>query len=229
MKKLILVISMALASSLAFAQNSADKTLYIIDGVVSTKAAADELPSDAIRNMNIVKGVESVVIITTQAGREISGRVVDVEGKPMAGVLVMVPKTKVGVATDANGYYKINLAAGEAFLNYMYVDYPTKTVQVDKANMDDVVMDKNAPQNRVVLKDLNDDGVVVSVRGVKKAGGDPLYVVKSANGKIKKVDNLESISPNDIKTMHVYKDDKSAEQFKKYGDTTNGVVLVVLK
>ena len=227
MKKLILVISMALASSLVFAQNSADKTLYIIDGVVSTKAAADELPSDAIRNMNIVKGVESVVIITTQAGREISGRVVDVEGKPMAGVLVMVPKTKVGVATDANGYYKINLAAGEAFLNYMYVDYPTKTVQVDKANMDDVVMDKNAPENLVVIKELKGD--VVSVRGVKKAGGDPLYVVKSANGKIKKVDNLESISPNDIKTMHVYKDDKSAEQFKKYGDTSNGVVLVELK
>ena len=228
MKKLILIISMALASSIAFAQNSNDNTLYIIDGVVATKAAADELPSDAIRNMNIVKGVESVVIITTQAGREISGRVVDVEGKPMAGVIVMVPKTKVGVATDANGYYKINLAAGEAFLNYMYVDYPTKTVQVDKANMDDVVMDKNAPQNRVVLKDLNDDGVV-SVRGVKNADGDPLYVVKSANGKIKKVDNLESISPNDIKTMHVYKYDKSAEQFKKYGDTSNGVVLVELK
>ena len=115
----------------------------------------------------------------------------------------------------------------DAFLNYMYVDYPTKTVQVDKANMDDVVMDKNAPENLVVVKDLKGD--VVSVRGVKKAGGDPLYVVKSANGKIKKVDNLESISPNDIKTMHVYKDDKSAEQFKKYGDTSNGVVLVELK
>ncbi|MBR5835013.1 MAG: carboxypeptidase-like regulatory domain-containing protein [Bacteroidales bacterium] len=227
MKKLILIISMALASSIAFAQNSNDNTLYIIDGVVATKAAADELPSDAIRNMNIVKGVESVVIITTQAGREISGRVVDVEGKPMIGVAVMVPKTKIGVVTDANGYYKINLPAGEAFLNYIYVDYPTKTVQVDKANMDDVVMDKNAPENLVVIKELKGD--VVSVRGVKKAGGDPLYVVKSANGKIKKVDNLESISPNDIKTIHVYKDDKSAEQFKKYGDTSNGVVLVELK
>lgn len=223
MKKLILIISMALASSIAFAQNSNDNTLYIIDGVVATKAAADELPSDAIRNMNIIKGVESVVIITTQ-GREIFGRVVDVEGKPMIGVAVIVPKTKTGAVTDANGYYKINLPAGEAFLNYIYVDYPTITVQVDKANMDDVVMDKNAPQNRVVLKDLNDDGVV-SVRGV----GDPLYVVKSANGKIKKVDNMESISPNDIKTMHIYKDDKSAEQFKKYGDTSNGVVLVELK
>ena len=226
MKKLILVISMALASSLAFAQNSNDKTLYIIDGVVATKAAADELPSDIIKNMNVVKGVESVVIITTHAGREISGRVVDVEGKPMAGVLVMVPKTKVGVATDANGYYKINLAAGEAFLNYMYVDYPTKTVQVDKANMDDVVMDKNAPENLVVIKELKGD--VVSVRGVKKDNAEPLYLVKSADGKIKKVDSLESISPNNIKTMNVFKGDKG-EQFKKYGDTSNGVVLVELK
>ena len=227
MKKLILIISMALASSFAFAQNSSDKTLYIIDGVVSTKAAADELPSDAIKNMNIVKGVESVVVITTQSGREISGRVVDVEGKPMVGVAVMVPKTKLGVVTGLDGTFNINLPAGAAFLTFAMVDYPTKTVQVDKANMDDVVMDKNAPENLVVIKDHNDDGVI-SVRGVKKPGNDPLYLVKSANGKIKKVDSLESISPNDIKTMSVFKDDK-VDQFKKYGDTSNGVVLVELK
>ena len=218
---------MALASSFAFAQNSSDKTLYIIDGVVSSKAAADELPSDAIKNMNIVKGVESVVVITTQSGREISGRVVDVEGKPMVGVAVMVPKTKLGVVTGLDGTFNINLPAGAAFLTFAIVDYPTKTVQVDKANMDDVVMDKNAPENLVVIKGHNDDGVV-SVRGVKKPGNDPLYLVKSANGKIKKVDTLESISPNDIKTMSVFKDDK-VDQFKKYGDTSNGVVLVELK
>ena len=226
MKKLILIISMALASSLAFAQSDTDKTLYIIDGVVSTKAAADELPSDAIKNMNIVKGVESVVIITTQSGREISGRVVDVEGKPMAGVAVMVTKTKLGVVTGLDGTFNINLPAGAAFLTFAMVDYPTKTVQVDKANLGDIVMDKNAPQDLVVIKDLN--GEVVSVKGVKKPGSDPLYLVKSANGDIKKVDSLESISPNDIKTMSVFKNDK-VDQFKKYGDTSNGVVLVELK
>ena len=226
MKKLILIISMALASSLAFAQSSADKTLYIIDGVVSTKAAADELPSDAIRNMNVVKGVESVVIITTQSGRKISGRVVDVEGKPMAGVAVMVPKTKLGVVTGLDGTFNINLPASEAFLTFAMVDYPSKTVQVDKANLGDIVMDKNAPQDLVVIKDLN--GEVVSVKGVKKPGSDPLYLVKSANGEIKKVDSLQSISPNDIKTMSVFKNDK-VDQFKKYGDTSNGVVLVELK
>ena len=217
---------MSIATNFAFAQSGEGQTLYIIDGVVSTKAAVDELPSDMIRNMNVVKGVESVVIITTQNGREISGRVVDTEGKPMAGVLVMVPKTKAGVATDANGYYKINLAAGEAFLQYMYVDYPTITVQVDKANMDDVVMDKNALPNTVVIKDLKGD--VVSVRGEKKPESNPLYLTKSANGVIKKVDNLESISPNNIKTMNVFKGEQG-EQFKKYGDTSNGVILIELK
>ena len=217
---------MSIATNFAFAQSGEGQTLYIIDGVVSTKAAVDELPSDMIRNMNVVKGVESVVIITTQNGREISGRVVDTEGKPMTGVLVMVPKTKVGVATDANGYYKINLAAGEAFLQYMYVDYPTKTVQVDKANMGDVVMDKNQAENTVVIRDAS-----LKVENFtyqpSKSTVDALCIIKKPNGEIYKGD-INSISPNEMKTIHVFKGEQG-EQFKKYGDTSNGVILIELK
>ena len=217
---------MSIATNFAFAQSGEVQTLYIIDGVVSTKAAVDELPSDMIRNMNVVKGVESVVIITTQNGREISGRVVDTEGKPMAGVLVMVPKTKAGVATDANGYYKINLAAGEAFLQYMYVDYPTITVPVDKANMDVVVMDKNQVKNTVVIRDAS-----LKVENFtcqpSKSTVDALCIIKKPNGEIYKGD-INSISPNEIKTMHVFKGEQG-EQFKKYGNTSNGVILIELK
>ena len=226
MKKLILIISMALASSLAFAQEhtrqthiiDGSNTLYIIDGVVSLKTAADELPSDAIKNMNIVTGIDKVVIITTKEGRVVSGRVVDTEGKPIIGVAVLSPKTHNGVVTDMEGCFQMNLPAGEAFLTFKMIDYPSKTVQVDKSDLGDIVMDKNATQ----------DVVVISARGEKKAGAEPLYLVKYANGKVKKVDSLDSISPSDIKTMNVFKD-KSVEQFKKYGDTTNGVVLVELK
>ena len=226
MKKLILIISMALASSLAFAQEhtrqthiiDGSNTLYIIDGVVSLKTAADELPSDAIKNMNIVTGIDKVVIITTKEGRVVSGRVVDTEGKPIIGVAVLSPKTHNGVVTDMEGRFQMNLPAGETFLTFKMIDYPSKTVQVDKSDLGDIVMDKNATQ----------DVVVISARGEKKAGAEPLYLVKYANGKVKKVDSLDSISPSDIKTMNVFKD-KSVEQFKKYGDTTNGVVLVELK
>ena len=226
MKKLFFIFLMSIATNFAFAQSGEGQTLYIIDGVVSTKAAVDELPSDMIRNMNVVKGVESVVIITTQNGREISGRVVDTEGKPMAGVIVMVPKTKAGVATDANGYYKINLAAGEAFLQYMYVDYPTKTVSVDKANMGDVVMDKNQAENTVVIRDAS-----LKVENFtyqpSKSTVDALCIIKKPNGEIYKGD-INSISPNEMKTIHVFKGEQG-EQFKKYGDTSNGVILIELK
>ena len=226
MKKLFFIFLMSIATNFAFAQSGEGQTLYIIDGVVSTKAAVDELPSDMIRNMNVVKGVESVVIITTQNGREISGRVVDTEGKPMTGVIVMVPKTKAGVVTDANGYYKINLAAGEAFLQYMYVDYPTKTVQVDKANMDDVVMDKNQAEKTVVIRDAS-----LKVENFtyqpSKSTIDALCIIKKPNGEIYKGD-INSISPNEMKTIHVFKGEQS-EQFKKYGDTSNGVILIELK
>ena len=226
MKKLFFIFLMSIATNFAFAQSGEGQTLYIIDGVVSTKAAVDELPSDMIRNMNVVKGVESVVIITTQNGREISGRVVDTEGKPMVGVIVMVPKTKAGVATDANGYYKINLAAGEAFLQYMYVDYPTKTVSVDKANMGDVVMDKNQAENTVVIRDAS-----LKVENFtyqpSKSTVDALCIIKKPNGEIYKGD-INSISPNEMKTIHVFKGEQG-EQFKKYGDTSNGVILIELK
>ena len=39
---------------------------------------------------------------------------------------------------------------------------------------------------------------------------------------------MKSISSNDIKTMNVFKGEQG-EQFKKYGDTSNGVILIELK
>ena len=221
MKKLILIIAMALAGTLASAQTNKGETLYVIDGVVSTKAAADELPSETIRNMNIVNGVESVVIITTKAGREISGRVVDTEGKPMMGVIVEVPMSRSGVVTDLDGCYKIILPAGESFLRFSFIDYPTKTVQVDKAKMEDVVMDKNASNDVIVIKDLKGDTITKDAI---------LFLTKKPDGEICKIDNMENIPANQIKTMHVFKaGSEEAEQFKKYGNTTGGVVLIELR
>lgn len=151
---------------------------------------------------------------------EVYTRIANIVRHLWCGLLVMVPKTKAGVATDANGYYKINLAAGEAFLQYMYVDYPTLTVSVDKANMDDVVMDKNALPNTVVVKDVSTPS--------DPAAGKPLCVIKKSNGKLY-VGDMKSISPDDIKTMHVFKGGEQLETYKKYGDTSNGVILIELK
>ena len=216
---------MALASSLAFAQEhtrqthitDGSKTLYLIDGVLSLKTAADELPSDAIKNMNIVTGIEKVVIITTKNGRVISGRVVDTEGKPIIGVAVLSPKTHNGVVTDMDGRFQMNLPAGEAFLTFKMIDYPSKTVQVDKSDLGDIVMDKNATQ----------DVVVISARGEKMQAGDPLCIIKKPDGEISK-GSFDSITPEQIKSIHVFKDNQ-VDLYKKFGDTSNGVILIELK
>lgn len=106
MKRLILIILMALASSLAFAQNN-------------------------VRNTNL----------------EVTGRVVDTEGNPMIGVAVYVPtRVEQGVITGTDGSFKVLLNPGESFLEFSFIDYPTKTVKVDKA-------DKAEPiQSRVTLQ-----------------------------------------------------------------------------
>ena len=216
---------MALASSLAFAQEhtrqthitDGSKTLYLIDGVLSLKTAADELPSDAIKNMNIVTGIEKVVIITTKNGRVVSGRVVDTEGKPIIGVAVLSPKTHNGVVTDMDGRFQMNLPAGEAFLTFTMIDYPSKTVQVDNSDLGDIVMDKNATQ----------DVVVISARGEKMQAGDPLCIIKKPDGEISK-GSFDSITPEQIKSIHVFKDNQ-VDLYKKFGDTSNGVILIELK
>ena len=109
----------------------------------------------------------------------------------------------------------MNLPAGEAFLTFKMIDYPSKTVQVDKADMGDIMMDKYAPENVVILRDSKLE---------TKSG--PLCIIKKPNGEISK-GSLDSVTSGQIKTMNIFKD-KSVEQFSKYGDTSNGVILIEL-
>ncbi|MBQ9137416.1 MAG: hypothetical protein IJX65_02125 [Alistipes sp.] len=93
------------------------------------------------------------------------------------------------------------------------------------------------------VKQKLDDVVVVSheLKGsmlrVVDAGGrgdkvkaDPMFIIKKADGTLDRADNLEAFSPNDIKTITVLKDGADgSDQFKKFGDTSNGVIVVELK
>lgn len=102
---------------------------------------------------------------------------------------------------------------------YYRLKYDESDVRYIISDSDDVVMDKNAPKNLVVLKDLNlNDDVVIKVRGEKKTDGAPLYLVKSSDGNIKKVDNIDSISPNDIKTMMV------ENRIKRFKEDRNKII-----
>lgn len=84
MKKLFLFAVLLMMAGGVSAQNAEEsKTLYIVDGSVVSESVFKEIPAGVIKNMNVVKGVESVVIASTEdAGRKVgvlTGRVNDVE------------------------------------------------------------------------------------------------------------------------------------------------------
>ena len=57
-----------------------------------------------------------------------------------------------------------------------------------------------------------------------------MCVVKSADGKSFTVKDIKEIVVSDIKHVTVIKSSsKALEEFKKYGDTSNGVIYIELK
>ncbi len=85
MKKYLIMAVLAVAAVAATAQEKTDKMLYVVDGKVVSKAEVDALPSSDVRNINVVKGVEGVTLITTVSATSPLGEVVVVgtAGKPM--------------------------------------------------------------------------------------------------------------------------------------------------
>ena len=60
---------------------------------------------------------------------EISGRVIDERGDPIAGATVLIQGTSQGVATNANGYYTINVRPTDA-LRVSFIGYKTAIVEL---------------------------------------------------------------------------------------------------
>ena len=249
MKKFLLVLSASILAISASAQEvskttfvtDGSETLYIIDGVVSSKTAADRLSSDEIKNMSVVKNISQAVIIRTQSGRTVSGRVVDENRNPIFGALIQVKGTSVGTVAGSDGYYEISLPAGKSELTYSFIDYSTVTLEADKADNSTVVLYPEGSEENVKViaykseKKPNtspantENSIKIRKRGVDENTEDPLFVVRNAKGEIHKVDNLDSIKPEHIKTMNVYKSADSEERFGQYGDTSNGVIYIELK
>lgn len=230
MKKIIFAIISVFMAVSAYAQEKAEEstTLYIIDGVVSSSAAAAELSDSDVKSMEVVKNIDKAVIITTKSGRIIAGRTIDKEGNPVPGVVVQVFESKVGTVSDMDGNYRITLPAGKTHLVFSYVDVPSRTIAADRADNASIIMDADEEWVQAV-KTIRLEGRGTDADKKTLSAGDPLCIVKEASGKVYKIENLDAINPEQIKTINVYKDRKAMDQFKEYGDTSSGVIFVELK
>src|SRR5690625_2910499 len=66
-------------------------------------------------------------------GGTITGRVMDVDSNPMPGVNVLIMGENIGTATDADGYYEINVP-GEVTLIFSMIGYQTNEINTSRAD-----------------------------------------------------------------------------------------------
>lgn len=79
-----------------------------------------------------------ISVICCQAGyaqgvRVISGVIKSNDGTPIPGVNVMVKGTSYGVATDANGYYRLNCRLGDVII-FSFVGFLNRELEVTRKN-----------------------------------------------------------------------------------------------
>lgn len=106
MKKLLIFAAMLLMAGGAMAQDAQEgKTLYILDGQVVPELVFKGIPAEAIKNMNVVKGVESVVIASTVDTQRmvgvLTGKMNEVETLVLEGA--NNSKTEVSILSFKNG------------------------------------------------------------------------------------------------------------------------------
>lgn len=133
----------------------------------------------------------------------VSGNVTDDQGEPLIGVSVVVPGSGTGVVTDIDGNYTTQ-ANPLGQLQFSYLGYETKTIQIDGRNVINVVMVENtAMLSEVVvvgygqMKKSDLTGAVGSM-GSKDIKDVPVASVGQAmQGRISGVQIIDAAKPGD--------------------------------
>jgi TonB-dependent starch-binding outer membrane protein SusC len=101
--------------------------------------------TNALQGSDITYHVMDKLIVLTSAKAEaqqniITGKVIDSDGQPMPGVNVIVEGTTIGVTSDMNGNYKIEVPSADATFIFSFIGYVTERVQISGRKEIDVTM-----------------------------------------------------------------------------------------
>src|SRR4051812_13778336 len=99
-----------------------------------------------------------IAFFSVKAQREVTGRVTDANGTPLAGVSVNIKGTAKGTATGPDGSFRIS-AATNAVIIFTNIGFADKEVTADNSNLNvvleqslrsltEVVINGYAPQNK---------------------------------------------------------------------------------
>ena len=83
--------------------------------------------------------------------KNITGKVVDQNGKPLAGVTISIKGSKTATSTDADGTFRLNLPAGNEILVLNFVGYKKLEVPVGNQNVLNIRMEAESQELEEVI------------------------------------------------------------------------------
>lgn len=177
MKRIILIMATAMMAFSVSAQQTTNKTLYIVDGKVVSEEQYKTIKNEDVDNMTVFEGIESAIVINTKRQQKTDVVVIRGEKDSDADALKL---TVTGAVTNK--------------------EMDEKDFGQQEFN---VMLTKN-----------------------------PLFLVTDGK-KTVKAENTKEVSPSEILYMTVIDfqslDSAAAEQYKKYGDVSNGVIIIQVK
>ena len=207
-----------------YGTNDNSKILYLVDGKVVSKELFDQIPQTEIKDVNVMKGISSAVVVNTKSGLKTNGVVTAVRGVKKSNDMVNPITTQVTTVTiDKRKDNPVQIQTEEKISITGDDDTSFGPVGVDTY--------KVGENTSVSVSTAMGTGKILSISKKSDANNkiQALVVVKDAEGKIYKVTDINSIDVNTIKSMTVFKSSPAKDEFKKYGDTSEGVIYIELK
>ena len=182
--------------------------------------------------------------------KAISGKVMDENRKPIAGMSVIIKGSTTGTITDLNGKFKLSNVKNDDIISFTMVGYENVEVIVGKADVINVGMGASNELNdstlqsqsitiRNKVKDVNvyliknpsisEDSIMspevatINIR-TSDSNSEPLIIIdnKPANNLI-----LSQLDPKNIESFSVLKDQAA---IANYGEAAkNGVIIITTK
>ena len=168
MKRIILIMATAMMAFSVSAQQTTNKTLYIVEGKTVSEEQFKTIKNEDVDNMSVFEGIESAIVITTKKS---ANDVVVIRGEKDSDADVSTKRDSFVSLTDGKKTKKI--------------------------------------ENPLML--LTDGEKTMKIESITNS----------------------NITPDDILHMTVIDfqslDSAAAEQYKKYGDPSNGVIIIQVK
>lgn len=167
--------------------------------------------------------------ITTLVAQETTKSLYVIDGKVVSKAEFdqLKPETiqNVDIFKDIEGAVVVTTKSNASGVEGLRGKLQSTTVRINKQDGSAMVEEND---EKVLI--IGESSVVTTTKSKKTEVADPLILQKKKDGEIKVLspDAIKKMDPNTIQAVSVLKDD-TTEAYAKYGDVTNGVIVIELK